>query len=325
MALAHGPTSNSPTLPAGSPTWTAPAPQTIFAPSAATYAETLQDRAAAHAGLLAAVEWKYEMRRQMQEIVPGLFLGPYTVARDLVHLQRHGISHCVLVRDPHEARTFVRPLFRGAVEYLELDLADGDNAANTVIPLFDQLAAFLRSAAAIRASSGGSAWPYGGAPVPPFATPDRTAPIVSRTADDGGATKGNVLVYCRDGMSRSPTLVIAYVMQLFGCPYEHAYTYVQNRRFCMAPIDSFKIQLLEYEPILRAQGVMAAAPARPAVAQSAAKRRPAEDDDGGEGEAQLAEGVPWGAMGGAAPPTATSPNDAPAPRVTKRRNVTGNI
>jgi hypothetical protein len=36
---------------------------------------------------------RYEMRRDCQEIIPGLLLGPYLVSRELDKLRKLGISH----------------------------------------------------------------------------------------------------------------------------------------------------------------------------------------------------------------------------------------
>ena len=63
---------------------------------------------------------------------------------------------------------------------------------------------------------------------------------------------GKVLVHCNDGMSRSGSLVIAYIMQTYGLDFKSALNYVQQRRFCVQPNDGFEQQLREYEPIYRA-------------------------------------------------------------------------
>ena len=47
-------------------------------------------------------EWKYEMRREMQEIIPGLFIGPYSVLRELHVLKSHGITAILCLRDVKE-------------------------------------------------------------------------------------------------------------------------------------------------------------------------------------------------------------------------------
>ena len=44
---------------------------------------------------------------------------------------------------------------------------------------------------------------------------------------------GKVLVHCNDGMSRSGSLVIAYIMQTYGLDFKSALNYVQQRRFCV--------------------------------------------------------------------------------------------
>mmetsp|Transcript_23019 Transcript_23019/g.62380 ORF Transcript_23019/g.62380 Transcript_23019/m.62380 type:complete len:185 (+) Transcript_23019:38-592(+) len=50
------------------------------------------------------MEWNYEMRRQMQEILPSLFLGPYGAAKDLTALREQGVTHILIVRSTLERR-----------------------------------------------------------------------------------------------------------------------------------------------------------------------------------------------------------------------------
>ena len=66
------------------------------------------------------------------------------------------------------------------------------------------------------------------------------------------AAGGKVLVHCNDGMSRSASLVIAYLMQKYGLDFKAALSHVQSRRFCVQPNDGFEQQLREFEPIYRA-------------------------------------------------------------------------
>lgn len=58
------------------------------------------------------LEWTYIMRREMQEIVPGVYLGPYSsaISSRLEVLQKHGITHIVCVRQNIEAKV-IRPHF----------------------------------------------------------------------------------------------------------------------------------------------------------------------------------------------------------------------
>ncbi|XP_011053464.1 PREDICTED: serine/threonine/tyrosine-interacting protein-like isoform X2 [Acromyrmex echinatior] len=70
-------------------------------------------------------EWTYTMRRNMQEVVPGVFLGPYSAASrsKLQSLLDHGITHIVCVRHAIEAN-LIKPNFPNSFKYLVLEIAD---------------------------------------------------------------------------------------------------------------------------------------------------------------------------------------------------------
>uniref|UniRef100_A0A8C8IFX5 Tyrosine-protein phosphatase domain-containing protein n=1 Tax=Oncorhynchus tshawytscha TaxID=74940 RepID=A0A8C8IFX5_ONCTS len=80
-------------------------------------------------------DWAYPMRREMQEILPGLFLGPYSAAMKskLSVLERQGITHMVCVRQDIEAN-FIKPNFPHKFRYLVLDIAD--NPVENIIRYF---------------------------------------------------------------------------------------------------------------------------------------------------------------------------------------------
>lgn len=63
--------------------------------------------------------------------------------------------------------------------------------------------------------------------------------------------KGNVLVHCRMGVSRSASIVIAYLIKYFKLTYEQAFERVKNKRFEINPIAAFREQLAKYEERLR--------------------------------------------------------------------------
>ncbi|XP_072946035.1 uncharacterized protein [Epargyreus clarus] len=62
-----------------------------------------------------------------------------------------------------------------------------------------------------------------------------------------GIQKGNVLVHCHFGVSRSATLVIAYLMQKYKLTFEQAYVFVRHRRKFINPNSGFVSQLREYQ------------------------------------------------------------------------------
>ncbi|XP_045185621.2 serine/threonine/tyrosine-interacting protein-like isoform X2 [Mercenaria mercenaria] len=153
------------------------------------------------------------MRRDMQEIIPGLFLGPYAAAMKSKKacLQQHNITHIVCIRQSIEAN-FIRPNFPDLFRYLVLDIADV--STENIIQYIPQVRDFIDSC-----------------------------------YDCGG----KVLVHGNAGISRSATLVIGYIMEKYGLSYKNAYVYVQQRRFCINPNEGFSQQLIEYEPIYRAR------------------------------------------------------------------------
>ena len=63
------------------------------------------------------------------------------------------------------------------------------------------------------------------------------------------ARKNNckVLVHCQAGISRSPTVVIAYLMNKYNMSMNEAYDRVRNKRPIIAPNIIFMSQLMDYE------------------------------------------------------------------------------
>ncbi|EMD49509.1 leucine rich repeat and phosphatase domain containing protein [Entamoeba histolytica KU27] len=67
--------------------------------------------------------------------------------------------------------------------------------------------------------------------------------FIEQARNSGGA----VLVHCAAGISRSASIVIAYLMKKNQWTYEYSYKYVLERRPIICPNSSFMKQLKEYE------------------------------------------------------------------------------
>lgn len=74
-----------------------------------------------------------------------------------------------------------------------------------------------------------------------------------RFLDKVRESSGCVLVHCLAGVSRSPTVAIAYVMRHLGLSSDDAYRYVKSKRPSISPNFNFLGQLLEYERELRGE------------------------------------------------------------------------
>jgi len=89
------------------------------------------------------VEWRYEMRRECQEILNGLYLGPFVASKSLPTLQGLGITHIVCIRDAKEAFS-VKPRFPEHFQYMTLDVED--NEEQNLIKLFPGAKTFIDTA-----------------------------------------------------------------------------------------------------------------------------------------------------------------------------------
>uniref|UniRef100_A0A915P7F6 protein-tyrosine-phosphatase n=1 Tax=Meloidogyne floridensis TaxID=298350 RepID=A0A915P7F6_9BILA len=86
----------------------------------------------------------------------------------------------------------------------------------------------------------------------PTSLPDDLQHFLQNAKQEGE----KVLIHCLAGISRSPTVAIAYVMRSRKMTNDEAYNFVKCRRPTISPNFNFLGQLFEYERILRQQNIL---------------------------------------------------------------------
>ncbi|KAF9977568.1 hypothetical protein BGZ75_010280 [Mortierella antarctica] len=89
------------------------------------------------------LEWRYEQRREMQEILPSIFLGPYSSTRNLEELKNAGITHIVSLWDSSESK-ILKVHHPDQFRYLQLEISDA--ATQNLITLFPAVKRFMDQA-----------------------------------------------------------------------------------------------------------------------------------------------------------------------------------
>jgi len=141
---------------------------------------------------------------------------------------------------------------------------------------------------------------------------------------DEGLKEGNgVLVHCQQGISRSASVVIAYLMKYQGMKLSEAYTHLKKNRSQVKPKPNFLTQLVKYEKQLKAaaatrakSGDTNAATAAGSDAKAKASPKPDKDRDG----KQAAEGKLPLTVDTAAAGSADSSKHSKSPHAAKRES-----
>ncbi|POY70747.1 hypothetical protein BMF94_6157 [Rhodotorula taiwanensis] len=84
-------------------------------------------------------DWKYEMRRDAQEILPGLYVGPFQPSWKREVLQGLGITHILCIAETRESH-ILKPKFPDEFVYLIQDIRDADD--QNLIRIFPQYSKF---------------------------------------------------------------------------------------------------------------------------------------------------------------------------------------
>ena len=225
-----------------------------------------------------ATYWNYADRRTAQPVLDFLYLGPSSIARDRAWLRANGITMLLAARDARMAEARLMFVDKVAQELgIQAEHVDvsGHQELIAALPgairgINDHILAVHRRQAqsAAPGEHGGGAW--------------------------GNFQRAKVLVFCETGNERSATIVIAYLMTVFGMDMVQACQFVHYHRFCISMDEDMKRLLQTFEGLLSAkrtvnQQQMQAARDHPlAIPRSTSKRGYEEavaNDDDGDGSA----------------------------------------
>ena len=183
------------------------------------------------------MDWKYEERRMAQEILPFIYLGPVSAARDRTFLQKVGITMVLAVRTSQMSTMNTTILAPRAPRDLGLDTINIEiDGSYALIPAFKQAIERINAHLAPRYQSwqASQAIPVKSDPQVPMQLP------------------GKVLVFCESGNEKSAAVVAAYIMAMYRVDLVQASQIVQSQRFCVSIDDATRHILQAFQDVLEA-------------------------------------------------------------------------
>ncbi|EED21549.1 possible dual specificity protein phosphatase 3 [Talaromyces stipitatus ATCC 10500] len=194
-------------------------------------------------------EWMYSKRREAQQILPFLYLGPASVARDRDFIRSEGITLLLSIRDKRSAIARLLSGTKVAEELgIQSDAIDVNNEQE-LISLYPNIIRGINQhiSSGVSARSG----------MPP-----------------------RVLVFCESGNGRSASVVIAYIMTMLNMDMPSAMWAVHHRRFCIDVDESMQTLLQSYQVILDAKREVANARLQEAYTSSSLAVQPPSHQNG---------------------------------------------
>ncbi|KAF2257843.1 phosphatases II [Lojkania enalia] len=170
------------------------------------------------------MEWAYERRRQAQMILPWLYLGPLTAAKDQAFLTREGITMILAVRSRGSSMSRALQIGREIC---------GEIGAIEASDYFTLIGNFSRATRMIN---------------------QHIAKVRKATSTTDNPRLGKVLVFCESGNEKSAAVVAAYLMEMMD-NFDHikAMQVCQAQRFCVNFDDTIKNTLRSHWDILTAR------------------------------------------------------------------------
>ncbi|EJP62970.1 dual specificity phosphatase [Beauveria bassiana ARSEF 2860] len=180
-----------------------------------------------------AATWTYEQRREAQQILDYMCIGPTSIARDETYLRNNNISLVVIVRDARMSDTRLLGVDKACdacnISPYYVNIGDLFDLIRTLPEIF-----YIFNMHMIGVHT------------------------QTRDAATGEARVGNILVTCDSGNDRSAAVVAAYIMAVYGASMAKAVQFVSIQRFCCTFDEDVKRILQTWEDLLRAQAAVSA-------------------------------------------------------------------
>ncbi|WVW84652.1 hypothetical protein I302_106686 [Kwoniella bestiolae CBS 10118] len=158
----------------------------------------------------------------LQEVVDGLWIGDLVAAMDVEGLQQRGITNIL---------SLLRPALQFSPEFSVYPLEIDDSADTDILTHLPSCVAWIQSILELREKS---------QELNEEIKIERD-PRISKLA--GEPKNGGVLVHCQAGMSRSATVVVAYLMREYDLDPVQAVVALREKRPVVDPSETFWHQL----------------------------------------------------------------------------------
>lgn len=176
------------------------------------------------------LEWTYERRRHAQAVLPFLYLGPLSAAKDRTFLTNEGITMMLGIRQKHGFGNRIMNAALGIADELGIQNSTVDLVSDReLVGAFSSIGRTINNHL-VRISQ------------------------LHRKGQPGVPAMGKVLIFCESGNERSAAVVAAYLMETHpDVDYIRAMQVCQSQRFCVNFDDGMKRLLQSFWDILQAR------------------------------------------------------------------------
>ncbi|KAF5021568.1 hypothetical protein F66182_6397 [Fusarium sp. NRRL 66182] len=214
-----------------------------------------------------AADWAYEQRREAQQVLDFLYLGPNSVVKDHTFLQREGITMVLVARDARMRGVKLMSVEKAAqalgIKVHYVDVEGYENLIGCfpgmISTVNEHLLSVYHSQAQGKSHDG------------------------NLVVEPSKFRRGKVLFACETGNERSAAIAAAYIMAVFGKGMVTTVQFICIQRFCCCFDEDVKRKLQSWEDILRARSQVASQAVTP---QNTVHAKRQIEEVGGSSEAR---------------------------------------